>query len=77
MEEVIVRMVDLPAGVRAFTLPDEQGDYNVYVNSALSYEQQQKSLLHERRHIVNGDFYSDKTARDIEGAVGGAMLRRE
>lgn len=66
MEDVIVRVMELPVGVRAFTVADEQGDYNVYLNCSLSFEQQQKSLQHERRHIINGDFYKNDSAVSIE-----------
>lgn len=66
LEDVIVRIMELPVNVRAFTVTDEQGDYNVYLNCALSFEQQQKSLQHERRHITNGDFYKADSALSIE-----------
>ena len=67
MTEIIVRMMALPPHVRAFTMPDAQGDYNIYINSALSSEQQKKSLLHELRHIQRDDFYRrDVSARQIE-----------
>ena len=67
MTEIIVRMVPLPPHVRAFTMPDAQGDYNIYINTALSEAQQKRSLLHELRHIQNDDFYrSDCSARQIE-----------
>lgn len=65
-DEIFIRKIPLPLGVRAFTLPDAQGDYNVYINERLSYEQQMKSLKHEESHILNGDFYSEKSACEIE-----------
>ena len=67
MEEVIIRLMPLPVHVRAFTIPDEQGDYNVYINVLLSREQQARSYRHELRHIERGDFYKrEKTAKEIE-----------
>ena len=67
MEEIIIRLMPLPVHVRAFTLPDAQGDYNVYINVRLSSEQQKRSYRHELRHIARGDFYKrDKTAKEIE-----------
>lgn len=71
MEDVIVRVITLPVNVRAFTLPDEQGDYNIYLNCSLSVEEQKKSLLHERRHIENGDFYKNEPVSLIERRVSG------
>lgn len=52
--------------VRAFTLPDSQGDYNIYINEDMSERQQYESLCHEKKHIENGDFYKDETASLIE-----------
>ena len=67
MTEIIVRKIPLPLHVRAFTMPDAQGDYNVYINSVLSEEQQEASLRHELRHIRRDDFYKrDRTAGEIE-----------
>ena len=67
MTEIIVRKIPLPVHVRAFTMPDPQGDYNIYINSALSEEQQRRSLLHELRHIRRDDFFrKDASARQLE-----------
>ncbi len=66
MENIIIRTIPLPVTVRAFTVADESGDYNIYINSLLSFEQQQKSFKHEAGHIDNGDFYKDLTATEIE-----------
>ena len=66
MNENIIRKIKLPMSVRAFTIPDPQGDYNIYINEALSDEQQYESLCHEEKHIENGDFYKDESACFIE-----------
>lgn len=65
-ENVFIRKIPLPLGVRAFTLPDEQGDFNIYINNKLSDEQQYISLKHEIQHILNGDCYKDMPACEIE-----------
>ncbi len=65
-ENIIVRYIPLPVSVRAFTIPDASGDYNVYINDALSSEQQKKSYEHEALHIKNGDFFCDDDAAEIE-----------
>ena len=66
MNENIIRKIKLPMSVRAFTIPDSQGDYNIYINDALSDEQQYESLCHEVCHIENGDFFRDEDATEIE-----------
>lgn len=61
----------LPPHVRAFTMQDAQGDYNVYINESMSYEQRLRSFAHEKRHIENGDFGSDLCATEIERRAAG------
>ena len=56
----------MPLTIRAFTLPDANGDYNIYVNESLSEEAKMKSLEHEKRHIERGDFQKNTLARIIE-----------
>ncbi len=68
-EKVFIRKIPLPINVRAFTLPDETGSYNIYINDALSYEQQKKSLKHEIAHILNGDFLKEDSVLEIEEAL--------
>ena len=65
-ENIYIRKIKLPMSVRAFTIPDAQGDYNIYINEALSDEQQYKSLFHEEMHIENGDFCKEEAATAIE-----------
>lgn len=66
MKDVFVRTIPMPLSVRAFTIPDAQGDYNIYLNSLLPEEQQQLSYAHEKRHIDNGDFFRELPATLIE-----------
>ena len=68
-ENIIVRYIPLPVSVRAFTVPDSQGSFNVYINSSLSFEQQRKSFEHEMCHIENGDFFRDEAAVEIEKSI--------
>lgn len=60
MERVHVRRVSLPRTVRAVTVTDPEGDYNVYLNGALPQEVQRAALEHELRHIHCGHFYNGK-----------------
>mgnify|MGYP003297582699 CR=1 FL=1 len=56
----------MPLTIRAFTLPDANGDFNIYINEDLSDEAKKKSLAHEEKHIKRNDFASTKAARLIE-----------
>ena len=68
MEEVIVRLIDLT--VPGVTVLDEDGNYNVYINARLSFEERKKTLAHELRHINKEHFYSDLSVADCEQEAG-------
>lgn len=62
----IIREIKMPLTIRAFTLPDANGEYNIYINIDLSDEAKKKSLAHEIKHIKRNDFNKDIPARLIE-----------
>lgn len=66
---IFIREMKMPLTIRAFTVADENGDYNIYINNNLSDEAKQKSLKHEKKHIDNNDFSSSELARVIEGRI--------
>jgi hypothetical protein len=63
---IFIREMKMPLTIRAFTVPDANGDYNIYINNDLSEEAKEKSLKHEKMHIENNDFSSSDLARVIE-----------
>lgn len=70
VNNIIYRTIyDAPCSVRAFTLIDENGDYNVYVNGHLSPEAREKAVAHELKHIQRGDFQKDLPAHEIEATM--------
>ena len=62
----IIRQIKMPLTIRAFTIPDGNGDFNIYINEALSDEAKKKSLALERYHIEKNDFQKNEFARIIE-----------
>ena len=72
MNDFIVRIVPLPKHVRGFTIPDENGDYNIYLNAALDDAELVKAYDHEVEHIERGHFGDDiKTVQEKEAEVNG------
>lgn len=59
MDKILIRLIDLPGSVRAFTMPDQDGDFNVYVSTRLNFHEQKKAASHEIGHILRGDFDMD------------------
>ena len=68
MDEVFIRIVKIPApGV---TVLDEDGNYNVYINEELTYEEQQRVADHELEHIKRDHFYQDIPVIQCEDEAG-------
>ena len=59
MTDTYVRLVSLPAKVEGVTLPNDDGSFDIYINSRLSPLRQQETLEHELRHIRHEHFYLD------------------
>lgn len=66
MNDIYIRYVKLPITVRGITSEDENGDYNIYINSLMSSDQQQLTIEHEMKHIERNDFASDENIYVIE-----------
>lgn len=55
--DVFIRFVPLPYSVRAVTLPNDDGTFDVYINDNLPDELRRKALRHELEHIKKDHFY--------------------
>lgn len=66
MESKILRLAPLPARVNAVTVVDGNGDFNIYVNSNLSFEEQRRAYEHELEHIRRSHFFTDKPVEECE-----------
>ncbi|MBE6891826.1 MAG: ImmA/IrrE family metallo-endopeptidase [Ruminococcaceae bacterium] len=56
MDENYIRIIDLPSTVHGVTVRDEDGNYNIYINSSLSADARKRAIEHELKHINRGDF---------------------
>ena len=66
MNEVATRLIDLPTTIRAYTVLDTEGNYNVYVNARLNNEARRKAYEHEIDHIKEDDFSRQESVDIIE-----------
>lgn len=66
MNEIYVRLLALPMTIRGVTVTDDEGDYNIYINSSLTLDQQKLVLKHEMTHIERNDFDSFSDIFEIE-----------
>ncbi len=73
MDSLIIRILELPPEIKGLTLKDENGDYNIYLNSCISDDARVKAYLHELEHIKKGHFILDSSiAYHIEKSMDGA-----
>ncbi len=66
MDDVFIRLKELPERIGGLTVLDENGDYNVYINSRWGFIGQRETTRHEQRHIDNNDFFNGKTIAEVE-----------
>lgn len=65
-KDYCIRLIALPCTIKGVTVQDIDGFYNVYINSRLSIEAQNKAILHELTHIKRCDFDSFEPIELIE-----------
>lgn len=66
MEDIIVRIINLPLLVKGVTIPSNDGIFNIYINALYSHDAQKKILEHELKHIKNFDFDNYEDIKFIE-----------
>lgn len=65
--DYFVYFVPLDGSIGGFVTPNPDGTFSIYLNERLNRERNMKTLAHEERHIINGDFYSGLPLEVIEG----------
>jgi hypothetical protein len=71
-DEYFVRYIPFPnTSVQAATFPNDDGTFDIYVNTLLSGEAQRRALNHELEHIRLGHFYSEDDIRVKEAQADG------
>lgn len=66
MNDIFVRLIDLPCSVPACVSLDSDGNYNIYINARLSRDEALRAYEHEKRHIFRNDFFRDAPISKIE-----------
>ena len=67
---IYVRMIALPEAVKAVTLPNDDGTFDVYINANLPELLQNRALEHELRHIRMDHFYNEDPITKNEEEAG-------
>lgn len=58
-DNAYVREICLPRHINAVTSPNDDGTFDIYINTALSPCEQRAALEHELNHIEKNHFYDD------------------
>ncbi len=66
MIDYYVRTVALPIAVEGVSVPNDDGTFDIYINSRLPQEKQEEVLAHELRHLEAEHFYVDIPLRVAE-----------
>ena len=59
MTDYYLRLVELPRKVEGVTVPNDDGSFDIYINSLLSPQRRREVLEHELAHIRREHFYLD------------------
>ena len=74
MLEYYVRLVSLPRTVEGVSVPNDDGSFDIYINSRLSPQQREETLEHELRHLKQEHFYLDLPLSCMERQADGEPL---
>lgn len=66
MNNVLVRELNFPIEIEGVIVVDNNGDYNIYINSLLSDEKKKETLDHELRHLQCDHHYTDVPIAEAE-----------
>ena len=73
-----VRLAPLPLSVDGVTLPNNDGSFDIYLNSRHPKQHHDETLTHELNHIQQDHFYNDiKGIRTIEQEADGVSPHRK
>lgn len=77
MNEYYIRRLPFPnRSVKAATFPNDDGTFDIYLNTLYPEPVQEAALRHELEHIRLGHFYSDKPIREKENEADGLLSCR-
>lgn len=72
--DYFVRYVSLPHALEATVLPNNDGSYDIYINSSLSNAEQKRVLEHELEHIRKSHFYTEIGVARAEAEANGHAI---
>lgn len=71
MIDYYVRLVPLPLAVEGVSVPNDDGSYDIYINSLLPPSRRDETLEHELRHLKREHFQLDMSVSQMERQADG------
>ena len=59
MNRVFIRPIPLPQTVEGTIVEDENGDYNIYINSNIPSNRVRDTIIHELKHGAHGHLHNE------------------
>lgn len=60
-----VRLINFPSQVKEAVTENEDGTYTIFIDAALSWDEQRKRFIHAMAHILSDDF-AHENVQNIE-----------
>jgi len=74
MIDYFVRSIALPRKVEGVSIPNDDGSFDIYINSLLPPQRRTEVLQHELRHLKAEHFYLDMPIESMERQADGEQL---
>ncbi|MBQ2230814.1 MAG: hypothetical protein II425_03255 [Oscillospiraceae bacterium] len=75
--DYFVRLVELPPTIDGTVVPNDDGSFDIYINSRSPEEKRRAWLEHELEHIRRDHFYRDEPVAALEAEAGGVSVSKE
>ena len=69
-----VRLVELPPAIDGTVVPNDDGSFDIYLNSRNPEEKRRIWLEHELEHIRLDHFYREEPVAQLEAEAGGVSV---
>lgn len=74
MIDYFVRYVELPRKVEGVSVPNDDGSFDIYINSLVPEARRPEVLEHELRHLKAEHFYIEMPISQMERQARGEIL---
>lgn len=73
--DCFVRLVALPASIDGTVVPNDDGSFDIYLNSRNPEEKRRRWLEHELEHIRRDHFYREAPVAELESEAEGCRAQ--